>query len=205
MEKIINNEHLSNIKFAADCAIKDPDSIYSQEFFMLLDETFGSSGDYESPTQAVAVVWLINRVNDLEKRAEENQEVIEEYNAAMCASKEAGYAGVTAAQAIHYLMQRAESADAKLAELEKQEHYVEVMKDGPMTICHWMKSAEELPDGARLFTRAAPAADLADLVPDELTREAWRQLFINDDYQDTFRCGFSACRAAILRKIEDTK
>lgn len=55
--------------------------------------------------------------------------------------------------------------EAKLAELEKQEHYVEVMKDGPMTICHWMKPAEELPDGTKLFTRPAPAISLADLVP----------------------------------------
>lgn len=69
---------------------------------------------------------------------------------------------------LNVALQRAEAAEAKLAELaelEKQEHYVEVMKDGPMTVCHWMKPAEELPDGARLFTRPAPAADLAELVP----------------------------------------
>lgn len=52
---------------------------------------------------------------------------------------------------------------AQLAELAKQEHYVEVIKDGPMTFCHWMKPASELPDGAKLFTRAAPAAVPVDL------------------------------------------
>lgn len=50
-----------------------------------------------------------------------DQDIIEEYNAAICASNEAGYAGITAAQTIRYLMERAEAAEEKLAELEKQD------------------------------------------------------------------------------------
>ena len=98
-----------------------------------------------------------------------------------------------------------DEARSKLTELEKQEHYVEVMKDGPMTICHWMKPAEELPDGAKLFTRPAPAADLAELVPDEMPDVAYEIMsnkfgagacMISDDM-------WEACRSAMLRNIEE--
>lgn len=68
--KEITMQFLDNIKFAADCAIKGPDSIYAQEFFMLLDETFGNRGDYKEPVQAVAVSWLVGRLKDLERRAD---------------------------------------------------------------------------------------------------------------------------------------
>lgn len=97
---------------------------------------------------------------------------------------------------------------AQLAELEKQKPYGYVVITGTgakkfSTRHPRLRVTNEPP--VAVFTRPAPAADLADLVPDELTREAWRQLFINEDYQDTFRCGFSACRAAILRNIEEAK
>ncbi len=105
------------------------------------------------------------------------------------------------------------AAEAKLAELAKQKPV------GTVSIAmEWSTHrnvatvnmrhdlvVSEMKDGDELFTRPAPTADLADLVPDELTREAWRQLLINEDYQDTFRSGFSACRAAILRNIEVAK
>lgn len=105
------------------------------------------------------------------------------------------------------------AAEAKLAELAKQKPVgtVSIAMDwsthrnvATVNMRHDLV-VSEMKDGDELFTRPAPAADLADLVPDELTREAWRQLFINEDYQDTFRCGFSACRAAILRNIEEAK
>lgn len=60
---VVPPEHLANIKFAADEAIKDPESIYAQEFFMLLDETFGKKGDYSTPVQAVAVSQLIEALS----------------------------------------------------------------------------------------------------------------------------------------------
>jgi len=62
----ISYQDLDHIKFAADCSIQDPDSIYAQEFFMLLDETFGKMGDYSTPIQAVAVSYLIGRIFQLE-------------------------------------------------------------------------------------------------------------------------------------------
>lgn len=37
---------------------------------------------------------------------EDKQQIVEEYNAAMYASNEAGYAGITAAETIRYLIQR---------------------------------------------------------------------------------------------------
>ncbi|KOA70481.1 hypothetical protein [Pantoea sp. CFSAN033090] len=114
---------------------------------------------------------------------------------------------------VRHWQQRAEAAEAKLAELEKQKPVgtVSIAMDwntyrnvATVNMRHDLV-VSEMKDGDELFTRPAPAADLDDLVPDELTREAWRQLFINEDYQDTFRCGFSACRAAILRNIEEAK
>lgn len=67
--KAIYAQALSNLKFVADCAIKDPDSIYAQEFFMLLDETFVEQGDYKTPVQAAAVSWLIAKINELKAEA----------------------------------------------------------------------------------------------------------------------------------------
>ncbi|MDN4131868.1 DUF551 domain-containing protein [Pantoea ananatis] len=79
--KEINTQFLDNIKFAADCAIKDPDSIYAQEFFMLLDETFGKREDYRQPVQAVALSWLIDRVKCLEQRADAAEAEVQRLNA----------------------------------------------------------------------------------------------------------------------------
>ncbi len=47
----------------------------------------------------------------------EVQEIISEYNAAMFASNEAGYAGITAEQTIRYLTERAEKAEAEVQRL----------------------------------------------------------------------------------------
>lgn len=58
----ISNSSLEDIKFNADCAIEDPDSIYSSEFFLTLDEVFGIVGDYDEPVQAKAVSYLIGEV-----------------------------------------------------------------------------------------------------------------------------------------------
>jgi|GEM_PF-3564903 len=124
------------------------------------------------------------------------------------------------AKAYRALEQRAEAAEAKLAGLAKQrnpDYFLNRIESsdkwGPgveLRIYESQLDASKSQDDhgggiIELFTRPARAADLAELVPDELTREAWRQLFINEDYQDTFRCGFSACRAAILRNIEEVK
>lgn len=153
---------------------------------------------------------------------EENQEVIEEYNAAMCASNEAGYAGVTAAQTIHYLIQRAEAAEAKLAELEKQEAAGKFAFEPLAERYHHIKHGEaqhmepKLPL-VKLFTRPAPAINLAELVPD---REESRRIFENSCHINNERNphhpdfylhlpvrekwdAWEACRAAIIRKIDE--
>lgn len=58
----IGNSALEDIKFNADCAIEDQNSIYSSEFFLSLDEVFGTVGDYDEPVQAKAVSYLIGEV-----------------------------------------------------------------------------------------------------------------------------------------------
>ena len=55
-------DYLDTVKFNADCAIQDPDSIYTNEFFLSLDEVFGERGNYSEPVQAKAVSMLIAEV-----------------------------------------------------------------------------------------------------------------------------------------------
>lgn len=55
-------EYLDTVKFNADCAIQEPESIYADEFFLSLDEVFGERGNYSEPVQAKAVSMLIAEV-----------------------------------------------------------------------------------------------------------------------------------------------
>lgn len=190
MEKI-SIQFLDNLKFAADCAIKDPDSIYAQEFFMLLDETFGKREDYEQPVQAVAVSWLIGRVKEMEQRAEAaeaklvEREGFEQEPVAILGQQLRGYAEPTF---ICYLL--------------IEEHNGEVEAGSPLF-------AE--PN----FTSPAPAVSLAELVPDEeafvtLIKERGMSDIKRDGHYIALetRCAFRwwmFCRAAILRKIEEAK
>lgn len=82
---------------------------------------------------------------------------------------------------------RAEAAEAKLAERDKQNPKLEYIR----------RLETEL---AQLRTRPAPAADLAALVPDELTTDG-----IITMHDCGVVEGFNACRAAILRNIEEEK
>lgn len=61
---------LDTVKFNADCALQDPESIYAQEFFMSLDEAFGERGNYTEPVQAKAVSMLIAEIFRLQGKAE---------------------------------------------------------------------------------------------------------------------------------------
>lgn len=115
------------------------------------------------------------------------------------------------------LEQRAEAAEAKLsalqdgfaeairhkdkladelAELAKQESTVEVTVDSRGEDHYTFTINRILPDGVHeLFTRPAPAADLAALVPPEA-----------DGSNLPFAAnGWNACRAEMLRKIEEAK
>lgn len=99
---------------------------------------------------------------------------------------------------------RYETAEAKLAELDKQEPVVwcnendlklmvnKRMIGGMMTVRH---------HGERpLFTRPAAAINLADLLPDEMTSKQASRSYGGE--VAGYRDGFNACIAAILRNIE---
>lgn len=60
--KLPELRYLDTVKFNADCALQDPESIYAQEFFMSLDEVFGERGNYTDPVQAKAVSILIAEI-----------------------------------------------------------------------------------------------------------------------------------------------
>lgn len=70
-------DYLDTVKFNADCAIQDPESIYTNEFFLSLDEVFGEMGNYSEPVQAKAVSMLIAEIFMLRgySPAEPQQEV----------------------------------------------------------------------------------------------------------------------------------
>jgi len=60
----------------------------------------------------------------------------------------------------------------------------------------WPASRTEM--GDVLLYRSAPPATVS--VPDELTREEYKRRFMEDDnFDDTFRGGWNACRAAMLQ------
>ncbi|EPJ7088550.1 hypothetical protein NK529_002958 [Citrobacter amalonaticus] len=60
--KLPDLKTLDTVKFNADCALQDPESIYAQEFFMSIDEAFGERGNYTEPVQAKAVSILIAEI-----------------------------------------------------------------------------------------------------------------------------------------------
>lgn len=62
-----------------------------------------------------------------------------------------------------------------------------------------------------LVSLTAPAADLAKLVPDEMSEFPGKEIidrhfnWTDKDDAEVFAVGFNACRAAILRNIEEAK
>ena len=98
---------------------------------------------------------------------------------------------------LSYHIDRQAKAEAKLAELEKQEPVAEVNHDGTF---YGFKALENMPEGYyQLFTRPAPAINLAELVPKIMT---WSY---HDNVTQAEVAMWNACRAAILRKIEEAK
>ncbi|WP_407263161.1 DUF551 domain-containing protein [Klebsiella quasipneumoniae] len=69
---------LEIVKFNADCALSDPESIYASEFFLSLDEAFGEKGNYIEPVQAKAVSMLIGEVLRLHNYQTGSSPVIQE-------------------------------------------------------------------------------------------------------------------------------
>lgn len=135
------------------------------------------------------------------------------------------------AEAFRALKQRAEAAEAKLAELERQE---------PVAMRYrWAPPHMKMPDGSQfygdwklvgdavtanpgkdyervnLYARPAPAINLAELVNDAEFRASFERWMIDDmkcivGSSDPYPAGiearnwnaWKACRAAILRNIE---
>lgn len=106
---------------------------------------------------------------------EDKQQIVEEYNAAMCASNEAGYAGITAAETIRYLIQRAEAAEAEIARRDAaaSEPADRIVDDGCGQQIGGVGVSDQLncvwPIGTKFYTAAPPA-----VVSDDALREVIR-------------------------------
>lgn len=125
------------------------------------------------------------------------------------------------AEAFRDLEQRAEAAEAKLAELEKQKAVgvarmeLTIGKEG---LRYYQCFVDMRPDlvvaelntGMELFTCPAPAVNLAELVPDSIEPEQVPDILDPTANPDEYACCvgrdmWEACRAAILRNIEGEK
>lgn len=101
-------------------------------------------------------------------------------------------------------MYRAEAAEAKLKELEKQEVVVEVSVDGRAADDYTFTISKTLPDGVHeLFIRPAPAVSLAELVPEgwklvpvepteEMNKAGWAAMNEHDAINPTYRAMLEA-------------
>lgn len=103
--------------------------------------------------------------------------------------------------------------EKRLAELEKQDPVAwtdeQELRDVKNHGCGYLFTVDPVTPNAdprriiNLFSRAAPAINLSELVPDEMTSEMAEQLFFGKAM--TAVDVWNACRAAILRKIEEAK
>lgn len=173
----------------------------------------------------------------------EKQEILNEYEAAMFAANESGYAGMTAEQVIRSLIERAEAAEewvktaertmdyqagvitelgiraeaaeAKLAELEKQQAVGTARMEltiGKEGLRYYQCFVDMRPDlvvaelntGMELFTCPAPVVNLAELVEDESTLNAGVNALVDclEDCGDAEQ-GLRLALRAILRNIEE--
>lgn len=109
------------------------------------------------------------------------------------------------AEAFRALEQRAEAAEAKLAEYEKQEPAFLLNVDSRDSEQYQFDIRAKLADGIHeLFTRPAPAVSLAELVPDEMTLESYTGAVTESGHFQAVKW-WNNCRAAILRNIEEAK
>lgn len=108
---------------------------------------------------------------------------------------------------------RCDKAEAKLAELQNQKPIGRVDRghvsdsneypDARVVCLHEHVGWEAFQDGTELFTRPAPAINLAEMVPDEMTSKQASRSYGGE--VAGYRDGFNACRAAIMRNIEGAK
>ena len=138
-----------------------------------------SDGDFVSHDDHAAIVAALQeQVRELAFRSngmtdEDKQQIVEEYNAAMCASNEAGYAGITAAETIRYLIQRAEAAEEEIARRDAAAsepvgygfQHKETGKFGTVMMPKSLANDCEVYSAVPLYT-AAPPAVLPELEQD---------------------------------------
>lgn len=108
--------------------------------------------------------------------------------------------------------------EAKLAELEKQQAVGTARMEltiGKEGLRYYQCFVDMRPDlvvaelntGMDLFTRPAPAINLAELVPDEIPKNVYQVIYQECggfvDSNANAKTIWKACRAAILRNIED--
>ncbi|KAA5939644.1 hypothetical protein F3I27_12690 [Pantoea sp. Bo_2] len=153
------------------------------------------------------IEWLTLQIHRLETACDEIPFGLDADDALLLQAMHATLATLTAQphhNGMMMLSHKLAVAEAKLAELEKQEpvaytdaEELKVMEQGTyadMFTPH--DSYKSDPQWIPLFTRPAPAINLAELVPGEVTRG-------NEDVFDVgFANGFNACRAAILHNVE---
>lgn len=119
-------------------------------------------------------------------------------------------------ETIEYWKKRAEAAEAKLAELAKQvypkavvKHYtgceypVIKLNSIEVVIAGEREDAEELAEYINSM-RPAPAAVPAYLVPDEMYPDHPKMRWVGIDELFPRIEGWNACRAEVLRRIEET-
>lgn len=117
-----------------------------------------------------------------------------------------------------FLQRLAGERGNKLAELDKQEpaaftsdyYWSELNRAGRVNC--WLRNDRRDPGfQVELFTRPAPAVNLADLVPDEIPEREDEEgcdidyLEPSEVYQIGKATGFNKCRATTLRNIEEAK
>lgn len=104
------------------------------------------------------------------------------------------------AEAFRALEKRAEAAEARLAELEKQKPVAQFYKSKHGNVFNTLDGWSPLDGVNELFTRPAPAINLAELIPDAMPNGGTGSP-INTI---THWCdGYNSCRAEMLRKIEE--
>lgn len=171
--------------------------------------------DYIALMSPHTILAIAEAFRALEQRAEaaESNLLAEERTTCAVSREKAGYAREVAhlENKISELRQRAEAAEAKLAELEKQEpigyvsdNSADMAANGHLGYISNHQVAG-LP-GRYVYARPAPTVSLAEMVPDE--RSVKEDEFLSEylpqqpHYTEIFNLGWNACRAAILRNIE---
>lgn len=165
----------------------------------------------------------MDKLNELESRAKRlSSPTTGEASETMLVEVESVLAAVEAFREMHH---RAEAAEAQLAELAKQppvawqcDAHGLMQTEDKEQATRWIKKGWKV---WPLFTRPAPAADLAELVPsiealraefEEVERKSddgfnlhrYDTVYADDETQERWDLWLS-CRAAILKNIEEAK